>query len=715
MAEMTRQLTQAEINRILFNQSMGLDPRGQVPMPSIQNLQQRTSGNIAPVSPNIAQLAAGGANRVGQFLNQILPNAQQVVELNPLNLERLFPTVNAQPQVTIPTGFNFAPKQAPTGEVIPGGLQSQQVNLNQLLSAIKPADVLGVSGAERAYTDVGMGKAPNTMDVIDTLALGAGGMAAGKNILGAVNKIPKISGMEFNIKDSIPSLLGKEAKNESNWKITEDGGFYTVSPKKFGESGTVNGEAQGFGLYPGTASETRGFGQSVYGVTEQEANGQVLNRLKNVDQNPLFNVANKYTNTNLSKAYDFNFQLPESSLAKQSGIGRSYEIMTGASKPQKDAVFAAYVNDPEFAPIIQQYNIKDYDDLVQKSYQQLEKETMQQFNNLPLKLQFHTGQGNYLDSSEAVRDMILHGNLTVYKGGDRHDFLNNIDKNTGLNSNEMFRAVHDAFGHGIRGNGFGPVGEEVAWGSHAQMYSPLARIAMTSETRGQNSFVNYTPINAELVSKMESLRAIQYEAKRKGDVALVNEISSALRELGNDWQYAKQASVALPPEFTRMDFVGGMPDYLRTTQNVPLPTDPQALTHFGKVGGLLELSPKQYGSGIVGQEAERLKYSKNPVRDRTYFYRGEPGQVTPEVGLGPNVYTAQLPNMYDITADPLGFNKLANIRNTTSYLAKYGQGRVNREQSLTDLERLVKEYGYKGLLDPTKGIVFDPVPVRQVR
>jgi hypothetical protein len=190
MAEMTRQLTQAEINRILFNQSMGLDPRGQVPMPSVQNIQQRTSGTITPVSPNFAQLAAGGANRVGQFLNQILPNAQQAVELNPLNLERLFPTVTAQPQVTIPTGFNFAPKQAPTGEVIPGGLQSQQVNLNQLLSAIKPADVLGVSGAERAYTDVGMGKAPNPMDVAEILALGSGGMAAGRGLLKAGKGLP---------------------------------------------------------------------------------------------------------------------------------------------------------------------------------------------------------------------------------------------------------------------------------------------------------------------------------------------------------------------------------------------------------------------------------------------------------------------------------------------------------------------------------------------
>jgi len=127
MAEMPRQLTQAEIDRILFQQKMNMQPQ------SIQNLSRNVSGAVTPVAPNFAQMAAGGASRVGQFLNQILPNAQQVVAANPLNLERLFPTTNAQPQVTIPTGFNFAPKQDPMGGVIPGGLQSQQVDMNQLL------------------------------------------------------------------------------------------------------------------------------------------------------------------------------------------------------------------------------------------------------------------------------------------------------------------------------------------------------------------------------------------------------------------------------------------------------------------------------------------------------------------------------------------------------------------------------------------------------
>lgn len=59
--------------------------------------------------------------------------------------------------------------------------------------------------------------------------------------------------------------------------------------------------------------------------------------------------------------------------------------------------------------------------------------------------------------------------------------------------NDLFRAVHDVFGHSKEGVGFRADGEENAWRSHSAMYSPNARRAMTSETRGQNSWVNYGP------------------------------------------------------------------------------------------------------------------------------------------------------------------------------------------------------------------------------
>ncbi len=63
--------------------------------------------------------------------------------------------------------------------------------------------------------------------------------------------------------------------------------------------------------------------------------------------------------------------------------------------------------------------------------------------------------------------------------------------------NDVFRVVHDLFGHIKDGNGFTPSGEDNAWRSHYAMYSPLARQALTTETRGQTNWVNYGPHGAE--------------------------------------------------------------------------------------------------------------------------------------------------------------------------------------------------------------------------
>ncbi|BCL13870.1 hypothetical protein [Micromonospora sagamiensis] len=63
--------------------------------------------------------------------------------------------------------------------------------------------------------------------------------------------------------------------------------------------------------------------------------------------------------------------------------------------------------------------------------------------------------------------------------GNPHPFL-------GDGENDMFRAVHDVFGHAATGRGFDRHGEEAAWLKHSTMYSPLARRALATETRGQN-------------------------------------------------------------------------------------------------------------------------------------------------------------------------------------------------------------------------------------
>ena len=60
-------------------------------------------------------------------------------------------------------------------------------------------------------------------------------------------------------------------------------------------------------------------------------------------------------------------------------------------------------------------------------------------------------------------------------------------------ANDLFRAVHDAFGHGLEGTGFRARGEENAWQAHIRLFKGSAKAAITTETRGQNSWLNYGP------------------------------------------------------------------------------------------------------------------------------------------------------------------------------------------------------------------------------
>lgn len=52
--------------------------------------------------------------------------------------------------------------------------------------------------------------------------------------------------------------------------------------------------------------------------------------------------------------------------------------------------------------------------------------------------------------------------------------------------NDMFRAVHDVFGHCGTGRGVDRHGEEAAYRKHSTMFSALAQKALATETRGQN-------------------------------------------------------------------------------------------------------------------------------------------------------------------------------------------------------------------------------------
>lgn len=93
------------------------------------------------------------------------------------------------------------------------------------------------------------------------------------------------------------------------------------------------------------------------------------------------------------------------------------------------------------------------------------------------------------DPAAMMRDVI--DNKTLKVRGSAQDFALDPHPILSVQANDMFRAVHDFFGHAGSGRGFMADGEEAAWVAHSQMFSPLARRAMTTETRGQNSYYNF--------------------------------------------------------------------------------------------------------------------------------------------------------------------------------------------------------------------------------
>lgn len=66
-------------------------------------------------------------------------------------------------------------------------------------------------------------------------------------------------------------------------------------------------------------------------------------------------------------------------------------------------------------------------------------------------------------------------------------------KGRDLNFNDIFRAVHDFFGHAKESLSFGPRGEFNAWREHATLYSPEAQGALAAETIGQTAWTQIKP------------------------------------------------------------------------------------------------------------------------------------------------------------------------------------------------------------------------------
>jgi hypothetical protein len=147
---------------------------------------------------------------------------------------------------------------------------------------------------------------------------------------------------------------------------------------------------------------------------------------------------------------------------------------------------------------------------VKKAYDAMIEETMEQYEALRKKgyqFSFMPESGDiYGNPRNAINDIVQNQRLSVFPTEQGFGSLteasqaNPLLMKTGekwdgrdVTVNDVFRVTHDVFGHGKYGVGFRAVGEENAAQAHARMYSPEALPAVMSETRGQNSWVNYGP------------------------------------------------------------------------------------------------------------------------------------------------------------------------------------------------------------------------------
>ena len=202
---------------------------------------------------------------------------------------------------------------------------------------------------------------------------------------------------------------------------------------------------------------------------------------------------------------------------------------------------------------------------VQSSYRALIDETVEQYNDIisegyTIEL---VDENPYNNSAEMLRDVNENKTLKIFstesgfgtEGVTDTDRANNlmlesttfVDKNgRPMLANDVFRFVHDFFGHGTLGNSFGPIGEENAWNVHSRMYSPLARRAMTTETRGQNSWVNFSGVNNKAQDLINDSRALRKEGKFEEAQAKVDEAMKLFK-------FADQKNALMPEEFVQLD------------------------------------------------------------------------------------------------------------------------------------------------------------------
>lgn len=210
-----------------------------------------------------------------------------------------------------------------------------------------------------------------------------------------------------------------------------------------------------------------------------------------------------------------------------SSAAARYRQSNGLQAPEQDYSQSA-INPVQSQEIGQHYmGMPGYDKAAEPAYRAMGEEVGRQFDHMTAPRSkgglglsasvsdqdpygMHGGQFQYEKVMPEMRDDVVNNNhigglSSSSTGG--HPFFSN-------DQNDMFRVVHDVFGHLGSGRGIDYNGEDAAFQKHAAMFSPLARQALATETRGQNSALRSVGGNDQFQEQKIGILPAQMRAPR---------------------------------------------------------------------------------------------------------------------------------------------------------------------------------------------------------
>ena len=202
----------------------------------------------------------------------------------------------------------------------------------------------------------------------------------------------------------------------------------------------------------------------------------------------------------MSRSQEFN--VGSSPVPEIQAGARRYQQMNGMMVPESNYGAVVMPHAQSRAMGTEYMRMPDFDKRAVPAYHQMAEEVGRQFDHLTnpvskggmglnVEVTRHDpyGQGGNYDQifPEFKNDVVNNNRMQVLHSAETGGHPLFTD-----DQNNMFRAVHDYFGHLGSGRGIDMHGEDAAYQKHAAMFSPLARQALATETRGQNGALQLT-------------------------------------------------------------------------------------------------------------------------------------------------------------------------------------------------------------------------------